>query len=156
MNDYFTRSELSPIDRSAPRAIPAISAVQSVPAQNPASNQDLSSSGGKPRPAPVATLMPDEEIASAADYAKVHARIADILADIRSEARPQSVDSAEVEIQSMLPAPIILVPLPPASKEVMESTVLLAKRIAEQASYAQAAQAHLKRGTVDQILSTVA
>lgn len=101
-------------------------------------------------------MMPDEEIASAADYAKVHARIADILADIRSEVRPQSVEGAQMEIQSMLPAPIILVPLPPASKETMESTVLLAKRIAEQASYAQAAQAHLKRGTVDQILATVA
>ena len=53
----------------------------------------------------------------------------------------------------MLPAPQVLVPLPPASKEAVESTIRIAKRIAEQAAYAHAAQANVRRGAVDQILS---
>lgn len=99
---------------------------------------------------------PDDEMVSAAEYANVHARIADILADLKAETGGPSVEGAEAAIQSMFLAPIILVPLPPASKEAIESTVLLAKRIAAQTSGAHAAQAHVRRGTADQILSTVA
>jgi len=95
----------------------------------------------------------EESIASSAEYAKVHARIADILGDLRSQGGTATVQGAADEIQSMLPAPQVLVPLPPASKEAVESTIRIAKRIAEQAAYAHAAQANVRRGAVDQILS---
>lgn len=95
----------------------------------------------------------EESIASSAEYAKVHARIADILGDLRSAGGTATVQGAADEIQSMLPAPQVLVPLPPASKEAVESTIRIAKRIAEQAAHAHAAQANVRRGAVDQILS---
>lgn len=95
----------------------------------------------------------DDEVASAAEYAKVHARIADILADLRSGHTATSVDAAAESIQSLMPVPIILVPLPPASKEAVEHAALLAKRMADQAVYARAAHAPVSRGTVNQIAS---
>ena len=147
MNEYVSRSELSQVDRVATRAPAAASAVQPPPATQSATQQ----SGRAPEwEAP--SLLSEDDLASAAEYAKVHARVADILAELRS-AGATSVEGAQEEIQSMLPAPMILVPLPPASKEAVESAVTLGKRIAQQASYAHAAQAHLRRGTVDQLLS---
>src|SRR3546814_11701651 len=77
----------------------------------------------------------EESIATSAEYAKVHARIADILGELRSLGGAATVDGAADEIQSMLPTPQVLVPLPPASKEAVESTIRIAKRIAEQAAY---------------------
>lgn len=151
MNEYLSRNDLSQVDRVIPRAAGAVSAVQPVSPQQGAEQR-----GGASREGAVASALSEDDLASAAEYAKVHAKVADILAELRSSASTTSVDGAEAAIQSTLPAPLILVPLPPASKEAVESAVELGKRIAEQASYAHAAQAHVKRGTVDQILSTQA
>ena len=116
--------------------------------------QDGHGRGGQHPSGQPAASSSEDDLASAAEYAKMHARVADILADLRAEGGEASVEAADAAIQTMLPAPIILVPLPPASKEAVESAVMLGKRIAEQAGYAHAAQAHLKRGAVDQILSS--
>lgn len=148
MNDYISRTELS-VDRGAARAPSAVSAIQ------PVSSSAATQQGGQsPRRAmPEDQPAAEESIASSAEYAKVHARIADILGDLRSQGGNATVQGAADEIQSMLPAPQVLVPLPPASKEAVESTIRIAKRIAEQAAYAHAAQANVRRGAVDQILS---
>ncbi|MET0370756.1 MAG: hypothetical protein ABW039_05185 [Sphingobium sp.] len=150
MNEYLARNEVSAVDRAGTRAPAPVQGVQ--PREN-----SLSERASKPASVPARAANPaaEEDTASVAEYAKVHARIADILADMRA-AGDSSVEGAEATIQSMLPAPIILVPLPPASKEAVEHAAALAKRIAQQANYAHLAQAHLKRGTVDQILATVA
>ena len=92
-------------------------------------------------------------VLSAAEYARIHARIADIMAALRTDTGV-TVDVAATDIQSMLQTPVIIVPLPPASKEALESAAALAKRMADQAHYARMAQAHLRRGTVDHLIST--
>lgn len=88
----------------------------------------------------------------------MHERIANILAELRSSEQDsaRAIDGAEAAIQAMLPTPIILVPLPPASKEQMEQAARLAKRMVEQAAFTHAVQSHVRPGTVDQILSMVA
>ncbi|MFC4592956.1 hypothetical protein [Sphingobium tyrosinilyticum] len=149
MNEYVSRSDLTQGDRAKARAPSAVPAVQPVTAQ-----QGVDPHAGKPHEGEIGADLSEDDLASAAEYAKVHAKVADILADLRSAASAPTIEGAEAELQSLLPAPIILVPLPPASREAVESAVMLGKRIAEQASYAHAAQAHLKRGTVDQLLST--
>jgi hypothetical protein len=53
----------------------------------------------------------------------------------------------------MIPKPIVIVPLLPASKEAVEHAEAVAKRIVERASYSHAAQAHVSRAMVDQIAS---
>ncbi|CAD7336978.1 hypothetical protein FIM10_06385 [Sphingomonadales bacterium 56] len=149
MNEYASRSDLTQVDRVSSRTPSAVPAVQPVAAQ-----QGMDTPAGKPQDGGTNMGLSEDDLASAAEYAKVHARVADILAELRSASATPTVEGAEAEIQTLLPAPMILVPLPPASKEAVESAVTLGKRIAEQASYAHAAQAHLKRGTVDQLLST--
>lgn len=147
MNEYLSRSELTQVDRVTTRAPAAVSVVQPVSSTTGADSQ-----GNRAPQGEAPSLLPEDDLASAAEYAKVHARVADILAELRS-AETSSFDGAQAEIQSLVPAPMILVPLPPASKETIESAVTLGKRIAQQASYAHAAQAHVRRGTVDQLLS---
>jgi hypothetical protein len=151
MSDYLSRNEISPVERSATRAPSTVSAVQPVSTAVTVNSNGRSagSAGNAPSDDPAA----EADIASSAEYAKVHARIADILADLHSQASGTTVDGAADEIQSMLPAPQVLVPLPPASKEAVESSIRIAKRIAEQAAYAHAAQANVRRGTVDQIVT---
>jgi len=53
-----------------------------------------------------------------------------------------------------MPVPIILVPLPPASKEAVEHATVIARRMVEQAAYAKAAQGAISRATVDQVLAS--
>lgn len=149
MNERLT--EIKAVDRAVTRAPTAMAAVQPVKARE--SVVDRPAQMAKP---PVAEAKIDEQTAGMAEYAKVHARIADILADMRSASGKTSVESAASAIQSMLPTPIILVPLPPASKEAMAHAAALARRIAQQAPYARAAQAHVQRGAVDQILTSAA
>jgi hypothetical protein len=154
MNEYFSRSGLTQVDRTTSRAPSAVPAVQPITAQQGADPQAGKSRPGKPYDGEAGAALSEDDLASAAEYARVQARVADILAELRSTTGASTVQGAEANIQSLLPAPIILVPLPPASREVVESAVMLGKRIAQQSSYAHAAQANLRRGTVDQVLST--
>ena len=150
MNDYPSRNEIMPVDRTVTRAV-AIAPVQPVaPQRAPVDTPPRRISAP-----PTADLTDNGQLASAAEYASVHERIAGIMAELRSSellaANP--IDGAEAAIQSMLPMPIIVVPMPPASKEQMEQAARLAQRIVEQASFAHAAQAHVRPGTVDQVLA---
>lgn len=150
MNDYISRSELPPVDRTVPRTPAPAQAVQPVSTGRMAVSPERETRDPVPQ-ADVATV--NEDVASAAEYAEVHAQIADILADLRSATGGMDVDDAISAMETMIPRPIVLVPLPPASKEAVEHAAVLAKRIVERAGYAHAAQAHVHRGAVDQIVS---
>jgi len=152
MSDYGSRSELSPIDRTVPRAPSPVQAVPSATAEQ----ADRDERGGRDMPVQIDRASIDQDVASAAEYAKVHVEIADILADLRSTTNPASVDAAAGAIQSLMPVPIILVPLPPASKAAVEHAAVIARRMVEQAAYAHVAHGSLSRGTVDQILASAA
>lgn len=153
MNDYVSYSEISPVDRAGTRASPPVSAVQPVSPRATAVPDRVTRGIASAPETDTAKL--DDETAGAAEYAKVHARIAVIMADLRSDnSTSATVNGAEGEIQSMLPQPTVLVPLPPASKEAVEYATQLAKRIVQQAFYAHSAQANVQRGTVDQVVST--
>ncbi len=161
MNDYFSRGEIPPIDRVPVRPVVAVPAVQPAaqagtdldPALRQARAQLKEGSG---EGADLSSTS-EEQLASAAEYARVHARIADIIADLRSGRPGQNEATAQANeqaITSLLPSPIVIIPLPPASRDMVEHAVRVAKDMADQAAYAHAAQAHLKMGTVDQILTT--
>lgn len=149
MNDYPTRSEISPVDRAALRAPTPLGAVQPVDKGLGDTRRDM------PRvpAAPAAAAVVDDDALSAADYARVRADIADILADLRAQRTPSGLAEAQRAMDALTPQPLLLVPLPPASKEAVEFAAGLARKIAQQASHAFAAQAHLSRGAVDGLLS---
>ena len=148
MDDYVSRTELSAIDRTIVRAPAPAPVVQPVAASsaNDSLAQDRKASVAQP-----IMSSASEELASVAEYVEVHARIAEILADLSAGAT--DVDAAAGSIQAMIPKPMVLVPLPPASKEAVEHAAVLAKRIVERASYAHVAQAHVARATVEQVTS---
>jgi hypothetical protein len=149
MDDYVSRTELSPVDRTVVRAPSPAPIVQPVTASR--ANDSLSKERRNAMAEPKAASA-SQELASVAEYVEVHARIAEILADLSAGAT--DVDGAAGAIQTMIPRPMVLVPLPPASKEAVEHAAVLARRIVERASYAHVAQAHLSRGTVEQIASS--
>lgn len=159
MNDYVSRNELSPVDRTVTRAVTAVQSASQTgvdlgPEERRAVAQAKIGSGDG---ADLASSS-EEQLASAAEYARVHARIADIMANLRTSAGAdtQSTSSAEQALVSLLPAPIVIVPLPPASKDMVEHAAAVAKQVAEQAALSRSAQARVKPGTVDQILATAA
>ncbi|MCI4591588.1 hypothetical protein MOK15_16005 [Sphingobium sp. BYY-5] len=149
MDDYVSRTELSSVDRAVVRAPSPVSVVQPVAAgrANESATQERRTAVARPEPSSAS-----QELASVAEYVEVHARIAEILADLN--AGTTDVDGAAGAIQAMIPKPMVLVPLPPASKEAVEHAAVLAKRIVERASYAHVAQGHPSRGTVEQIASS--
>ncbi|HEX7877265.1 MAG TPA: hypothetical protein VF489_11855 [Sphingobium sp.] len=155
MNEYFSRSERSQAGRATTGSRLAVPAVQPISTQQ-RGRQDAGSHDGKPHDGESPPSFFEDDLAGAAEYARVYARVVDILAELRSAASAATVEDAEAEIQSMVPVPMILAPLPPTFREVMESAVTLGKRIAGQARYAHAAQAHLRRVAVDQLLSIAA
>lgn len=149
MDDYVSRTELSPVDRTVVRAPLAAPVVQPVSASRAEESltQERRSAISQPE-----LSNSSQELASVAEYVQVHARIAEILADL--SAGSTDVNAAAGSIQAMIPKPIVLVPLPPASKEAVEHAAVLARRIVERASYAHVAQSHVTRATVEQIAST--
>lgn len=147
MNDYLSRGEIAPVDRGTSRPM-AVAAVQ--PISGSASARQNGRSHGN-----LAGDEPGQEngIASLAEYARVHERIAEILSELRAPASRISVDAAAEEIQALLPTPMVIVPLPPVPKEAVESAIRIARRLAERAGLAHVAQANLRSGTADQLLS---
>ncbi len=157
MNDYLSRAELSPIERASARgSVMPVAPATLVVAQGGGAQSSLE---GKPQErhetAEVAPLD-EQHLASAAEYAEVHARIANIMAEIRTTLPAvSSTDDVEDAVSSMLPSRVVIVPLPPASKDMVEHAEKVARDIAERAAQSVAAQAHIKPGTVDQMMATV-
>ncbi|WP_420146256.1 hypothetical protein [Sphingobium sp.] len=149
MNDYVSRSELAPVDRAVSRALTPIQTIQSAATST---TVQTSVQGSSPAATPRGSAVKlDDDLASVAEYVQVHARISEILADLQTGVG--SVDDAAGAIQAMIPRPMVLVPLPPASKEAVEHAAVLAKRIVERASYSHTAQAHVSRAAVEQIVT---
>ena len=156
MNDYLPRNEISPVDRVAPRP------VLPVPALRATDNAGMEADRQPVRVEIIvdgANLDAESEgqLASAAEYARIHAEVANILASIRaSGGASQPAISLDGAIDALTPRPLVIVPLPPASKDMMEHAARVAQRLVADAALAHLAQAHVKPGTVDQILSQVA
>ncbi|MEZ5656689.1 MAG: hypothetical protein R3E04_12565 [Sphingobium sp.] len=137
---------------SADRAI-AVRPVQPVAAVQAAAASGQSAAGGNAN-ADGGEQARREHMASASDYARVHARIADILADVdaakdHSAAALQiNVDRLEVQRQ-----PMIIIPMPPASVEQIERAVALAQDMAKNVALTRAAQANVPVGAVDQLMA---
>lgn len=149
MDNYVSRADLTPVDRTAVRAPSPAAAAQPVNAMHTQDSlsQDRRNQGEQAKPDAAAT----QEMASVAEFVEVHARVSEILADLRSGSA--SIQAATSRIDEMIPRPIVLVPMPPASKEAVEHAAVLARRIVERAHTAHSAQANLSRATVEQIAS---
>ena len=148
MNEFVSR-----IDAIAPERIVAVRPAPVVPlvqagasaANSPHGSGVNPDNGGQAR---------REQMASAFDYARVQARIDDILADMNGSSEPpaQAQAQAQAHIEALKPTPTIIIPMLPASVEVVEHAIEVAKSMAQQAELTRAAQGKVNIGTVDQML----
>jgi len=139
---------MTAVDRISPaRAVTAIAAVQpSSSSASSAGGADVDSDGGE--------QARREHMASASDYARVQARIADILADVdAAKPDPTQARTTAADRLEALRQPMIVIPMPPASIEVIERAVEVARSMIEKAAMARTAQSNVQAGTVDSLLA---
>jgi hypothetical protein len=146
MDDFISQAKLSPVDRTVVRPAAPAQAIKPVTASRASDRADDDTRSAAN---PATLVAVDSDVASVAEYVEVHARVSEILADLGSGLL--GVDDAADTMQAMIPRPMVLVPLPPASREAVEHAEAVARRIVERASYAHSAQAHVPRGAVEQI-----
>lgn len=150
MNDFVSRIEAVSAERAMAARVPgAVAPVQaSAPVAQTATQGDMNSSGRQEQ-------SRQEAMASAADYAKVRTEIAEILADL--SASKDSAMAARVEAEGrladLLPPPVVLLPMPPASRDRLEMAVQIANAMVRQAELTRAAQAHIAPGQAEALFA---
>jgi hypothetical protein len=92
-----------------------------------------------------------ERSAATASYAKLQADIADIVARLEPP-RPGAVEQADQALLSLMPQPVVVLPLPPADQEMVEFVAQVAQSLAQQAAMARAAQASVSPALVDTLV----
>ncbi|HKR17454.1 hypothetical protein [Rhizorhapis sp.] len=140
MNDFLARSSI----QSSPRLERASIAVS----EAQASGQMASGRDGKRANAALPEGDVDQQLSSAAEVAEAQAKIAALLSEIDGvdSGAPLDADALEAQIMALLPRPTIIVPLPPASRDVVERAVQIAETIRASAMLALAAQANVESG----------
>jgi len=150
MNEFVPRIDSLTADRVAPpvRIVPAVTPVHpSGASANGAGQANVGGDSGE--------QARREHMASASDYARVQARIADILSqmDANIADRHAALLQAQSQIEGLRPEPTVIIPLPPASKDQIEHAIQVARTMAQEAALTRAAQANVGTGTVDQLLA---
>ncbi|MEO8722406.1 MAG: hypothetical protein ABI395_02630 [Sphingobium sp.] len=143
-------TETSPIDPvTATRPTDAIAPVRAIALLDARTSADQRGASSNRQ----SNLDKRERSAGAAEYARINARIADIFADLNATAAPVSHAEAEHRVLALMPDPVVIIPLPPASADMVERAVRLAQDMAEQAAIARAAQSNVNGGIVDEVLT---
>jgi hypothetical protein len=148
MNEFVPRIESTPADRTPVRPVAAVAPVQVANSSGLSANADPDAQARQEQ-------ARQDHMASASDYAKVQSRVSAILADLSSSGAPavQAKGNAEAQIVALIPQPTVIVPMPPASRDVIERALEVARSMAEQATLTRAAQGNINSGTVQQILA---
>lgn len=146
MNDFLARNSNIQLSRTAEMASRAVTEAQ-------ASGQTPSRQGSKTPGSFNSASEPDidQQLSSAAEVAEAQAKIAALLSELDAAA----IDSAtlEAQIAALLPRPTIIVPMLPASRDVVERAVEIAESIRAYAVLALTAQANVENGMAEGVLA---
>jgi hypothetical protein len=159
MNEYLPRSEpVSSVASSMERGSRRLNSAEAVTATSPVADDQALMKDRKPAaaaaPVPLdSTTLPSDDAAAAADVARVHQRIADILANLRNQSGASAVNTSNSQLQSLVSEPVVLLPMPPTSREAIEFAEQLAKSMIQQAAMARVAQTSPRAAAVDQLIS---
>lgn len=93
------------------------------------------------------------EAASVADYARANAQITDILAKLSDARAPVAVEDAAHRMNALVRDPIVIVPLPPASQDMIARAVEVARDLAEKAALARNSHGSIASAMVEQVAS---
>ena len=151
MNDFLARNSNIQPSRTAEMANRAVAEAQ-------ASGQTPARREGKPAQGsltPASDGDIDQQLSSAAEVAEAQAKIAALLSEIDSltEATAIDVDTLDAQISALLPRPTVVVPMLPASREVVERAVEIAESIRASALLSLAAQANVENGMAEGVLA---
>lgn len=132
----------------------AVSAVERVTAMRAA----LSATQGQTRTetsrdASEKAAAPDGAVRTFADYARVNRDIASVVDNLAPPARTD-VASAESAVLSLMQQPLIVVPLPPASQDMVAFVAQVAQSIQRQAALTRAAMSGVAPAVVDAAVLT--
>jgi hypothetical protein len=133
MNDFLPRTgPVAPVPSATERS----PAVRVLPAG------DTTSSGTEADKAYQPSVT--SRSAGAADYARLKADIADVLARIEPTANKvdERVTSAERSLMALMPNPVVILPMPPADPQMVAFVAQVAQSVAERVAQARAAQAN--------------
>ena len=98
MDDFISRAELSPVDRTVVRSAAPTQAIKPVTASRASDRADDDTRSAAN---PAVLVAVDSDVASVAEYVEVHARVSEILADLGNGL--MGVDDAAGAIQAMIP-----------------------------------------------------
>lgn len=84
-----------------------------------------------------------ERSATTANYAKLQADIADVVAqfDPPHDNAADLADKANRDLVALMPQPVVVLPLPPTDQSMIDFVAQVAQSVASQAAMARAAQA---------------
>jgi hypothetical protein len=142
MNDFLARNSNIQRSRTAEMASRAVAEAQ-------ASGHTPSRHGGKTPVSrdPAGDPDIDQQLSSAAEVAEAQAKIAALLSEL--DAAPIDSGTLEARIEALLPRPTIIVPMPPASRDVVERAIEIAESIRAAAALSLAAQANVETGMAE-------
>jgi len=129
------------LPRTGPVA-PVVSATERGPAVRPPARPRAMRSGIETGTQSAPGLA--ERTSAAADYAKIKANIADVLAGMqpgRPNGADRAAETAERAIIALMPNPVIVLPLPPTDPNMVAFVAQVGQSIARQTAQTRAAQA---------------
>lgn len=91
-----------------------------------------------------------EQSAGMSEFVRANAEIRNILASVSNATR--SVNDAQGDIEAMTRNPVVIIPMPPASADMIERAVATARDMAKHAALTRGAHAPISAGIVDQVL----
>jgi hypothetical protein len=156
MNEFLPRTEpVAPVGGAPERLSAGVRAVASV--ADTASPADAAAGSARAPRARAGrdgafAVVDDDRVRAVSAYAEVHARIITVLADLQAQSAPDraaSLAAAEGSLLSLMPQPTVVVPLPPANREMVEFVAQVTQSIARQAAQTRAAQSGVSPAMVD-------
>jgi hypothetical protein len=145
MDEFLSRTE--PVASISGINDRGFSGTRSLPAATPAEVQ----TGALAQAEPQVT----ERSEAAANYARIQADIADVIAKLDPPPTRGQSDAAAAATQALIdlmPQPIVVLPMPPADPHMIAFVAQIAQSMASQAAMARAAQARVSAGVVDQVI----
>ena len=94
-----------------------------------------------------------DHLSSAAEFARAHQKISALLSELKSTDGNRTVDGIAEEMTDLLPLPTVVIPMPPASNEMMERAIAIAEKIRSDALMSRAAQAHVSSDMAEAIFA---
>jgi hypothetical protein len=145
MDEFLSRTE--PVASISGIKDRSFSGTRSLPAAAPSEAQIEASAPAEPQVT--------ERSEAAANYARIQADIADVIARFDPPPTRNVSDKAAAATQALvdlMPQPVLVLPMPPADPHMIAFVAQVAQSMASQAAMARAAQARVSAGVVDQVI----